>query len=363
MRVLDSYAHHPTELAADLAAARDVAAGGRVIAVFQPHLFSRTRIFAAEFGAALGLADEVLVLDVYAAREDPEPGVTGQLVASAVPGGRAQFVPDRAAVPGRHRRPGQARRPGPDHGRGRRHRARPADRRRAARARRASRDDQPPRIPAPGRRPGPAAGGPPPSPASRPGAGRARRAAGRAAAAGGRRGAGPWRAAFLVRAGRWSSWPGRPGRCSARACWWSGTCRSPATARVPAAEVSAAAGSRPGTPLARVNTAAAARRVERIPQVLSAQVSRYWPDTVVITVRERTPQLAVAAGGGFELVDKYGVVVRPVAARPAGLPLLTAPPAPAARQPGGARPRPRCWQPARRGPGAGAGGDRTAGRR
>ena len=49
-------------------------AGGRVIAVFQPHLFSRTRIFAAEFGAALGLADEVFVLDVYAAREDPNPG-------------------------------------------------------------------------------------------------------------------------------------------------------------------------------------------------------------------------------------------------------------------------------------------------
>ena len=99
MRVLDSYAHHPTELAADLAAARDVASGGRVIAVFQPHLFSRTRIFAAEFGAALGQADEALVLDVYAAREDPEPGVTGMLVAAAVPGGRAQFLPDRADVP------------------------------------------------------------------------------------------------------------------------------------------------------------------------------------------------------------------------------------------------------------------------
>ena len=99
VRVVDSYAHHPTELAADLAAARDVAPGGRVIALFQPHLFSRTRIFAADLGAALGLADEVLVLDIYAAREDPEPGVTGQLVASAVPGGRAQFLPDRARAP------------------------------------------------------------------------------------------------------------------------------------------------------------------------------------------------------------------------------------------------------------------------
>src|SRR5215469_3341642 len=99
VQVIDSYAHHPTELAADLAAARDIAAGGRLIAIFQPHLFSRTRIFAADFGAALGQADEVLVLDVYAAREDPEPGVTGKLVSDAVPGGGAMFVPDRAAVP------------------------------------------------------------------------------------------------------------------------------------------------------------------------------------------------------------------------------------------------------------------------
>ena len=99
VQVIDSYAHHPTELAADLAAARDVAAGGRVIAVFQPHLFSRTRIFAAAFGAALGQADEAVVLDIYAAREDPEPGVTGRLVSDAVPGGGAVFAPDKAAVP------------------------------------------------------------------------------------------------------------------------------------------------------------------------------------------------------------------------------------------------------------------------
>jgi UDP-N-acetylmuramate--alanine ligase len=100
VHVLDTYAHHPTELAADLRAARDITTGGgRVIAVFQPHLFSRTRIFAAEFGAALGLADEAVVLDVYAAREDPEPGVTGRLVADAVPGGAARYVPDFADVP------------------------------------------------------------------------------------------------------------------------------------------------------------------------------------------------------------------------------------------------------------------------
>jgi UDP-N-acetylmuramate--L-alanine ligase len=109
VRVLDTYAHHPTELAADLRTALEVigrqAGGGevdgrgRVIAVFQPHLYSRTRIFAAEFGAALGLADEVVVLDVYAAREDPEPGVTGKLVADAVPGGAAHYVADFADVP------------------------------------------------------------------------------------------------------------------------------------------------------------------------------------------------------------------------------------------------------------------------
>ncbi len=106
VRVLDTYAHHPTELAADLRSAREIVGGtgpggGRVIAVFQPHLYSRTRIFAPGFGAALGLADEALVLEVYAAREDPEPGVTGRLVAEAVPGGRGQYVPDRASLPAR----------------------------------------------------------------------------------------------------------------------------------------------------------------------------------------------------------------------------------------------------------------------
>jgi UDP-N-acetylmuramate--alanine ligase len=97
--VLDTYAHHPTELAADLRAARDIRPGGRVIAVFQPHLYSRTRIFAAELGAALGLADEAIVLDVYGAREDPEPGVTGRMVADAVPGDRSHYVPVRGQAP------------------------------------------------------------------------------------------------------------------------------------------------------------------------------------------------------------------------------------------------------------------------
>jgi UDP-N-acetylmuramate--alanine ligase len=99
IRVVDTYAHHPTELAADLRAARVIAGAGRVIAVFQPHLYSRTRIFAAGFGEALALADEAVVLDVYAAREDPEPGVTGKLVADAVPGGAARYAESFADVP------------------------------------------------------------------------------------------------------------------------------------------------------------------------------------------------------------------------------------------------------------------------
>ncbi|WP_248582136.1 UDP-N-acetylmuramate--L-alanine ligase [Nocardioides sp. InS609-2] len=101
VRVYDSYAHHPTEIAGDLQAARSVAGPGRVIAAFQPHLVSRTRIFGAEMGAALGAADEVVVLDVYLARDEVDPDVTGALVADAVPlpEGCVTFVPDFDDVP------------------------------------------------------------------------------------------------------------------------------------------------------------------------------------------------------------------------------------------------------------------------
>ena len=92
---------------------------------------------------------------------------------------------------------------------------------------------------------------------------------------------------------------------------------------VPRAEVLRAAGIKPGTPLARLDTAAVARRVEQITQVQSAQVSRDWPDSVTIVIRERTPVLAVASGGGFALVDRFGVVLGHVARRPAGMILLT----------------------------------------
>ncbi|MGG7463092.1 MULTISPECIES: UDP-N-acetylmuramate--L-alanine ligase [unclassified Plantibacter] len=79
--VYDDYAHHPTEVAAALSAARTVVGEGRIIAVHQPHLYSRTRLFAQEFADTLErYADQTVVLSVYGAREDPEPGVTGALV-------------------------------------------------------------------------------------------------------------------------------------------------------------------------------------------------------------------------------------------------------------------------------------------
>jgi cell division protein FtsQ len=93
------------------------------------------------------------------------------------------------------------------------------------------------------------------------------------------------------------------------------------------ASVLAAAGVRPGTPMASVDTGAAARRVEQITQVLSATVARSWPDTLVIRVVLRTPALAVASSGEFALIDGSGVTVRLSARRPAGMPLLSHPPA------------------------------------
>lgn len=102
VRVFDDYAHHPTEISATLSAARKVAGAGRLVACFQPHLFSRTRDFADEFGAALALADLVVLTDVYAAREDPIPGVTGELLATSARahGAEVRYVPDKRDLPG-----------------------------------------------------------------------------------------------------------------------------------------------------------------------------------------------------------------------------------------------------------------------
>ena len=93
VRVVDDYAHHPAEVAATLRAARALTRG-RLVAVFQPHLFSRTQALASEFGEALGAADLVIVTDIYPAREAPIPGVTGQSVAELVGGGaETYYVP------------------------------------------------------------------------------------------------------------------------------------------------------------------------------------------------------------------------------------------------------------------------------
>ena len=101
VRVYDSYAHHPVEIAGDLQAARAVAGEGRLVVAYQPHLVSRTRIFGVEMGRALGAADEAVVLDVYLAREDADPEVTGALVADAVPlpAEHVHYVTDFDAVP------------------------------------------------------------------------------------------------------------------------------------------------------------------------------------------------------------------------------------------------------------------------
>ena len=85
--IVDDYAHHPTEVAATLHAARERAGEGRVLVLFQPHLYSRTRNFAEEFARALELADLAVVTGVYAAREDPMPGVEGDLITNRMDAG------------------------------------------------------------------------------------------------------------------------------------------------------------------------------------------------------------------------------------------------------------------------------------
>lgn len=100
VRVFDDYAHHPTEISATLAAVRTVlrqGGEGRCIVVFQPHLYSRTKTFAAELGRALDAADQVFVLDVYGAREQPLAGVSGASVAEHV-SAPVRYIPDFSAV-------------------------------------------------------------------------------------------------------------------------------------------------------------------------------------------------------------------------------------------------------------------------
>ncbi len=96
--VIDDYAHHPTEVRATLGAARP-GPWERVVAVFQPHRYTRTRAFAGDFGPSFAGADRVVVTDVYGAGEEPVPGVTGKLVADAVcralPGRPVAYLPHR----------------------------------------------------------------------------------------------------------------------------------------------------------------------------------------------------------------------------------------------------------------------------
>lgn len=97
---VDDYAHHPTELVATLAAARQAYPDHRLVAVFQPHLYSRTREHGEAMGRALAAADLVVVADVYGAREQPEPGITGKLVADAAvaSGAFVLYEPKRSAL-------------------------------------------------------------------------------------------------------------------------------------------------------------------------------------------------------------------------------------------------------------------------
>ena len=104
--VVDDYAHNAGKVAAVVETAKDLVGDtGRLVVVFQPHLYSRTRDFAAELGAGLSPADVVVLMDVYAAREDPVPGVSGRLVADAVTAARPEaevhYVPSWSEVAGR----------------------------------------------------------------------------------------------------------------------------------------------------------------------------------------------------------------------------------------------------------------------
>src|SRR5690606_27673097 len=98
--VVDDYAHHPTEIGAALAAARAAFPGRRIVAAFQPHLYSRTRDFATAFGVELSAADVLFLTEIYPAREEPITGVSAGLIAeSARQAGRdVEWMGERAAL-------------------------------------------------------------------------------------------------------------------------------------------------------------------------------------------------------------------------------------------------------------------------
>ena len=92
IRVIDDYGHHPTEIEVTLTAARRFAGDGRLIIVFQPHRYSRTKAFINDFAAALDLADEVVVLEIYAASEKPIAGISSEAIVEKMT--RGKFIPN-----------------------------------------------------------------------------------------------------------------------------------------------------------------------------------------------------------------------------------------------------------------------------
>ena len=98
VRVVDDYGHHPTEIRVTLETARRYVGVGRLIVIFQPHRYSRTQAFAAEFAQALDLADEVYLLEVYAASEEPIPGVSSLLISSQMQSSKVHYEPSMVAV-------------------------------------------------------------------------------------------------------------------------------------------------------------------------------------------------------------------------------------------------------------------------
>ena len=291
VRVYDDYAHHPTEIAATLRAMREVVGDGRLVVAFQAHHYYRTAMFMAEFGAALGLADEVVVLEVFAPGEEPIPGASGMSMAANVPlpAAHVVFEPSWSKVAAQLVGRVPARRHRDD-----------ARRRRHLVAR---------------------AGGP--RPAAR---------------------TGVRRMTVLESAARFTETAAAPRR---RRWWlvavvliavlggvawlvgWSSLLsvkevRVLGTRTLSTDQVRTAAAIALGTPLARVSAADVTSRVEGLPQVAAVEVRHGWPDVVVVVVTEREPVAIVADPAGFTLVDAGGTSFDVVARRPADLPMLAA---------------------------------------
>ncbi|NCV73956.1 MAG: UDP-N-acetylmuramate--L-alanine ligase, partial [Actinobacteria bacterium] len=98
IKVIDDYGHHPTEISVTLTAAKNLAQGGKVIVVFQPHRYSRTAAFASEFSAALSEADFTYLLEVYAASEAPIPGISALNISKGMDSSRVTFEPSMPKV-------------------------------------------------------------------------------------------------------------------------------------------------------------------------------------------------------------------------------------------------------------------------